>query len=341
MKYFFNPKEPFSPEPAPPAGLSKKIRERYNGPMIDATTPDAKRGETGCTPFQEGGLSVIIPCHNEAATLPEILRKVSATLGQHEIIVVDDASTDETGEFLRTLDNPCVRVIRHEMKLGYGASLKSGILASRFSWIGITDADGTYPVEELARFLQFRDRYDMIVGARVGIIRKIPLFRRPAKWLINKLASYIARRKIPDVNSGLRLFKKEITRQYWTIFPDGFSFTTTLTLAMYMGRYRIHYIPINYLKRIGKSKIHPVKDTYQFVLLILRLAMLFDPLRIFMPPFFVTAFLAFVSLVRDIVHLNLAETTVTLFVAAILLLMLGLLADLINKKFPWKHSDLS
>lgn len=309
--------------------------------MIDATTPDEKRGEAGCAPSQEEGLSVIIPCHNEAATLPETLRKVGAALGQHEIIVVDDASTDKTGEFLRGLDNPRVRVIRHETKLGYGASLKSGILASRFSWIGITDADGTYPVEELARFLRFRDRYDMIVGARVGIIRKIPLIRRPAKWLINKLASYIARRKIPDVNSGLRLFKKEIARQYWTIFPDGFSFTTTLTLAMYMGRYRIHYVPIDYMKRGGKSKIHPVKDTYQFILLILRLAMLFDPLRIFMPPFFIIVSLAFVSLIRDIVHLNLAETTVTLFVAAILLLMLGLLADLINKKFPWKHSDPS
>lgn len=308
--------------------------------MVDTTKSDEKRGKTGRTPSQEEGLSVIIPCHNEAATLPEILRKLTAVLRLHEIIVVDDASTDGTWEFLRGLDNPCVRIIRHETRMGYGASLKSGILASRFSWIGITDADGTYPVEELARFLQFRDRYDMIVGARVGIIRKIPLLRRPAKWVINKLASYIARRKIPDVNSGLRLFKKEISRQYWTIFPDGFSFTTTLTLAMYMGQYRIHYIPVDYLKRSGKSKIHPVKDTYQFILLILRLAMLFDPLRIFMPPFFFTVILAFASLIRDIIHLNLAETTVTLFVASILLLMLGLLADLINKKFPWKHSDL-
>jgi glycosyltransferase involved in cell wall biosynthesis len=335
MNRFINPQAPHA------AGLAKKIPERYNGSMIDATTSEEKGGEAKSTPSQEGGLSVIIPCHNEAATLPGILRKLTAVLPLHEIIVVDDASTDETGEFLRSLDIPCVRVIRHETKMGYGASLKSGILASRFSWIGITDADGTYPVEELVRFLSFRDRYDMIVGARVGIIRKIPLIRRPAKWLINRLASYIARRKIPDVNSGLRLFQKEITRQYWTIFPDGFSFTTTLTLAMYMGRYRIHYIPIDYLKRSGKSKIHPVKDTYQFILLILRLAMLFDPLRIFMPPFFFTAFLAFISLIRDIVHLNLAETTVTLFVASILLLMLGLLADLINKKFPWKHSDLS
>ena len=147
----------------------------------------------------------------------------------------------------------------------------------------ITDADGTYPVEEIPSLLKWTDRYDMVVGARTGEIVKIPFLRRPAKWFLRKLASYLAKTKIPDLNSGLRVFKKDIALKYWKLFPDGFSFTSTITMACLTNNYDVKYIPINYYKREGKSTIHPIRDFIGFNNLLLRLVIHFSPLRVFIP----------------------------------------------------------
>jgi len=154
------------------------------------------------------------------------------------------------------------------------------------------------------------------------------------KWFLNKFSSFVVKRKIVDVNSGMRLFKKEAALKYWNLLPDGFSFTTTITLSMVMDNYRIKNLNIEYLKRKGKSKINPFKDTYDFFLLILKIAMLYNPLRVFMPAFFTVLFMTILSLGRDIYILNLTDTTVMLFIFSMIILMIGLLADLINKKMP-------
>lgn len=287
---------------------------------------------------EQNGISVIVPCYNEAANIVPTINTLVTVFTPHfkdfEIVVVNDASTDDSKEELKKIRAPQVHVLHNSHNLGYGASLKMGIQQSRFEWIAITDADGTYPLEAFPEFFPFMKEYDMVVGVRTGKKRSIPLLRRPAKWFLNRFSSYLVKRKIIDVNSGMRLFKKEIAQKYWNLFPSGFSFTTTLTLAAIMGHHKIKETSINYLKRRGKSKIHPIRDTYNFFLLILRITMLFNPLRVFGPAFCFTIFVALLSLARDIYHLNLSETSVTFFVFSAIILMVGLLADLINKRLP-------
>ena len=281
-------------------------------------------------------VSFIIPCHNESGTIRETIKQLNQVLlksqQQYEIIIVNDASTDDTREKLDKLKSQKTRIVSNRYQLGYGASIKIGIKHSRFQWIGICDADGTYPLDRFPDLLKHAGEYDMVVGERTGKVRAIPLFRRPAKWFLNRFASYLVKRKIKDVNSGMRVFNKEIAVLYWNLYPDGFSLTTTITLAFIMGNHPIKNISIDYMKRKGRSKIKPLKDTYNFILLIMRLAMLFNPLRIFMPAFFVVFFMTLGSLGRDIYNLNLTETSVMLFIFSIIILMIGLLADLINKK---------
>ncbi len=280
-------------------------------------------------------ISVVIPCYNEEDSIETTIKEISEVFNFagiiYEILVINDGSTDNTLKILKKIENNYdnVRVFCHDFNFGYGASLKTGIKNSRFDIIGITDSDGTYPHKEFQEFIKYIEDYDMVVGIRTGKKSKIPLLRKPAKWFLNHFASFIVRRKIRDVNSGMRLFKKELALKYWRLFPDGFSFTTTLTLSSIMGKHRIKEIEIDYFKRKGKSKIKPLSDTYNFFLIILRMAMMFNPLRIFVPLFIFFMFLTLVSIGRDIYNLNLSDTTVILFIFSFLTLMIGLIADML------------
>jgi glycosyltransferase involved in cell wall biosynthesis len=285
---------------------------------------------------RETGISIIIPCHNESKTIVPIIQKLNEALSGSqvlfEIIVVDDSSNDGTAQKLAGMNIQTCKVLANDYQLGYGGSIKKGIKKATYQWIGICDADGTYPVQRFSDFLKYISDFDMVVGVRTGKIRSIPLLRRPAKWFLNRFSSYLVKRKIADVNSGMRIFRKDVALKYWNLYPDGFSFTTTMTLSFISGNHPIKDLSIDYLKRKGKSKIKPFQDTYQFILLILRLAMQFNPLRVFMPAFFVIFLMTLFSLVRDLINLNLTDTTVMLFIFSIIMLMIGLLADLINKK---------
>ena len=282
------------------------------------------------------GVSFVVPCFNEAATIAETITRLHDTLKgtglPFEILVVDDCSSDGSGESLGDLRLEGLRIIRHEVNRGYGASLKSGIKKSRYDQIGICDADGTYPTDRIPKILSLMKGRDMVTGIRTGDVRAVPILRRPAKWFLNRFSSYLVKKRIRDVNSGLRVFRKEIVTRFWNIFPDGFSFTTTITMLCALEGLNVETVPINYLKRSGRSKIHPLRDTYNFFLLILRITMLFNPLRIFMPVSLGTFTLSLVSLALDIINLNLTDTTVLLFVFSLIIMMIGLLADLINKR---------
>ncbi len=281
-------------------------------------------------------LSIIIPVYNEEKNIISTVKRVNDTLKKEvnslEIIIVNDGSTDRTKELL-TKSDLNFSVIEHDCNRGYGASLKSGIKKSKFDLIAIVDADGTYPIEQFPTLLKEISDFDMVIGTRTTKKRKIPIIRRPAKWLLNKFASFIVKKKIKDVNSGMRIFKKQEAEKYWNLYPEGFSFTTTITMSFIMDQLKIKNIPIDYFKRTGVSKISPIKDSYNFLLLILRISMLFNPLRIFMPVFFLTSFFTTISIGRDLYLLNLTDTTAILFIFSILILMMGLLADLINKRF--------
>ena len=195
------------------------------------------------------------------------------------------------------------------------------------------DADLTYPADRIPDLLRDAGEYDMVVGARVGSAAKIPLIRRPAKWALSKVANYLAETKIPDYNSGLRVFRKDLALKFFKILPQGFSFTTTITLCSLCHGFRVKYISIDYYKRAGKSKIHPIKDTYRFFMLIVRTTVYFNPLRVFMPIGTVLGTLGMAKLAHEIIVTGgLAETSVLLLLASFQTIALGLIADMINKR---------
>lgn len=272
-------------------------------------------------------VSVVIPAFNEgghiAGEIHEVRSVLSASDWKFEIIVVDDGSDDDTAKAAASAG---ARVLRHRRNLGYGAALKRGVAAARYSWILITDADGTYPPSSIPRLLDAASRNDMVVGARTGDSVKIPLQRRPAKWFLRLLASYLAGQRLTDLNSGLRLIRKELVERYIHLLPSGFSFTTTITLASACNGHDIEYVPIDYRVRLGRSKIRPW-HAFDFLLLILRTIVFFNPLKIFLPLGAVLAVAGMAKFVYDITQNNLSESAVLAFLTALLVWAVGLLAD--------------
>ncbi|MHC4353119.1 MAG: glycosyltransferase family 2 protein, partial [Planctomycetota bacterium] len=228
-------------------------------------------------------ISVIIPTYNEENAIVSEVESLERVLNAHaityEIVVVDDGSSDKTVELALQTG---ARVMRHETNRGYGASLKSGINAAKYETIAIIDADGTYPADQIPAMMSKLQHADMVVGARTGKKVHIPWIRKPAKWILKQLANYIVGQKIPDLNSGLRVFRRDCVSQYFPVLSNRFSFTTTVTLALLSDDYRIAYHTIDYSQRIGKSKITPW-HFMDFMILILRISMLFQPLKVFFP----------------------------------------------------------
>ncbi len=285
--------------------------------------------------------TVVIPAYNEVDQIGPELRRINDVLKgtgkNYEIIVVDDGSHDGTHE---VAEKEKCRLIRQARNMGYGASLKRGIREAKSELIVITDADGTYPPEEIPRLLEAAKDNDMVVGARTGESVHIPLIRRPAKWFLRVLASYLAEFPIPDLNSGLRVIRREQVRRFAHILPSGFSFTTTITLAHLCNEMTIGYLPINYAKRVGASKIK-ASHAYHFLLLILRVIVLFNPLKVFIPVGAVVFVLGFGKLIYDITLMNLSESAVMCLLTALVIWCVGLLADQ-NSRFgvdrqAWKN----
>ena len=239
--------------------------------------------------MESAGLTIVVPVYNERgsveSTIDRIKRLRTDIDGAVSIVIVDDASTDGTRELLDGLAGDDITVIHCAVNRGYGASLKIGMKAATHDLVAITDADGTYPLERIAdMYREMRSaNVDMMVGARVGAGAKIPLVRRPAKWCLSVLANFLVGQKIPDLNSGLRIMRKDVVQRFLNILPDGFSFTTTITLAMLTNGYEVRFTPICYEARVGRSKMRPIYDTLNFIQLICRTTLYFNPLRVFIP----------------------------------------------------------
>jgi glycosyltransferase involved in cell wall biosynthesis len=273
-------------------------------------------------------VSVVIPAYNEETGVGEVITALRHVLKEHgirgEILVVDDGSRDATA---REAFRAGAEVVRHRSNRGYGAALKTGIALARNNIIVITDADGTYPCEAIPVLVDELLRADMVVGARIGKRVSIPLVRRPAKWLLNRLANYVTASKIPDLNSGLRAFRKEVAAQYFPILPDKFSFTTTITLAMHCDSYAVTYIPIDYMPRKGRSKIVPW-DAGSFAILIFRTAMLFRPLRVFLPIVGLCLIYGFVKMGVDMIRdPNISASALGALMSALIILLIGMVGD--------------
>jgi len=277
------------------------------------------------------GVSIVIPAYNEEGAICSTIREINEVMGstdyEYELLIVDDGSTDKTSE-LASAEN--ARVVTLPENMGYGSALKAGIRRSKFEVIVIIDADGTYPADSIPVLLGELGEYDMVVGARVGENVAIPLVRMPAKWVLNKLASYLAGRNIPDLNSGLRVIRKYLVRRFVHLLPSGFSFTTTITLAALCSGSLVKFSPIDYYKRIGNSKIKAT-HAFDFLLLIIRTIVYFNPLKVFLPMGAILFVGGTIKFIHDLYIGNFSETALLGFVGATLLWAVGLLSDQISK----------
>jgi len=281
-------------------------------------------------------ITIIIPCYNEEQAIPTTLEELSRVLEHHEyqIVVVDDGSTDGTHRQLTAeADRPNLAVVRHSENRGYGAAIKSGLRRADHDMVLIIDADGTYPADAIPELLDAAATADMVVGARVMEGAALGLGRRVAKSVLRRLASWVAGQPIPDMNSGLRVFPRAAAQRFARILPDGFSFTTTITIAMVRSGAIVAYVPVSYSPRLGESKIRPVRDLVRFTIAILRAGTYLAPLRIFLPVV-VGLGVAFVaSLLYDVLVLqNLTDKTVLLLLFCLNTGLFAFLADMIDKR---------
>ena len=288
--------------------------------------------------------SIIIPCYNEKHAIRETIECIWAVIRKSdiknvEIIAVNDGSTDGSEHVLNALATESqageLIVIHHNRNQGYGAALKTGIRRSQSDYICITDADGTYPNEripELIRKITSND-LDMVVGARIGENVDYSKIRSIPKMILVPWVSFLCGTEVPDMNSGLRIFRRDRSLDFLNLLPDGFSFTTTITICLLRNRYAVEFTPISYARRIGKSHIKPIRDTLRFTQLILRTGMYFDPLRLLSPLIVVLVALFTVSGLYDLTALNnLTDKTVLLGFASLNVFMFALLADMIDKR---------
>jgi glycosyltransferase involved in cell wall biosynthesis len=278
-------------------------------------------------------VTIIIPAYNEERAIIRVVEEVRDAMEsfpfEFEILVVDDGSHDETAAQARTTG---VRVVQHRQNRGYGEALKTGIRHARFDRVAIIDADGSYPANEIPRLAALLDDAEMVVGARTSANAAIPLIRRPAKRMLTWLASYLTGVKIPDLNSGLRLFRRALAIEFFDLLPSKFSFTTTITLAALNSGYLVEFVEIDYYARTGKSKIRPIQDTFNFFMLVIRLTLIFRPLKIYLPIAISLFLLAAVVVAVGWFGFGkiFDNTALILLFAAFQSVAIGLLADVVN-----------
>lgn len=284
-------------------------------------------------------LSVVVPFYNEQETVVSTVRGIIDELEgfvEYEIIAVNDGSTDCSLERLTEAGLPRVKVLSHVENSGYGNSLFDGIVAAQYENIAIIDADGTYPVKHLRLLLSHLPAYDMVVGARTGKQSTRGIFKHPARRLFRFLAQYAAGQSIPDVNSGLRVFKRDVVLSFRDFLSPGFSFTTSLTLLLLLNSYYVKYVPIDYLERSKKSrsKVSPIRDTLRAGQIILTTILHYNPIKLFL--LLATANLAagvFLALVRLVVLQSLIlEVAAAIMISSFVPVFgLGLLAEQVRK----------
>ncbi len=281
-------------------------------------------------------ISIIIPAYNEeeaiAADIDAVYEAMNASDYEWELIVVNDGSTDRTQEIVEGY--PDVRLIRHPYSLGGGAARTTGIHHSNGDIVVVIDGDGTYPIADTPRLLDAMEGYDMVVGARTKEAGTLKFLRIPAKWMIRKLAEFMTGSRIPDLNSGMRAIRKDVFFKFESMLPPGHSWVSTITLCMLANSHPVHYMPIDYFPRKGKSTFHPIKDTANYFMLIFRTVTWFNPLRLFLPLTILLFLLGFGKAIADIANYDwrITTSTVVLLLASLQIFTLGMLADLMSKK---------
>ena len=273
-------------------------------------------------------VTILLPAYNEAGVIGETIRAIRALHPDFEILVVDDGSTDNT---MREAMEAGANVWPHPYNMGNGAAIKSGLRCARGEWVLMMDADGQHKPEDIARLLEHKDRYDMVVGARTRQ-SETSAHRDLANWVYNRFASYVTRFKVEDLTSGFRLVRLSVARQFIYLLPNTFSYPSTLTLGYLRSGRTVIYIPIQTRARVGKSKIKLLKDGARFFLIITKIASLFSPFRVFLPislGFFVTGlcYYAYTFLTQG----RFTNMSALLFNSSIIIFMIGLVAEQISQ----------
>lgn len=277
-------------------------------------------------------LTVIIPVYNEAEAIRETLDELLPYIERNgwKLIVINDGSVDNTGEILEEYRDR-LRIIRHPYNCGYGAALKTGIRASDTELLAIYDSDGQHRPEDLLHLYNEASGFDMVIGERSGE-SQVDLFRVPGKWFLTRAANFIVGRRIADINSGLRVFRRRFIKKILHLLPEGFSFTSTSTVAAMKMGFLVKFVPIQTRKRIGISTVRQVRHGFMVLMLILRLVVLFSPLRIFMPVSVALAILgvAYATYVIMTVRLTFANGALFCLLTALMIFFFGLVVDQIS-----------
>ena len=281
-------------------------------------------------------VSVVIPVYNERDAIEDVLDQLVATMEpldcSYEIVVVDDGSTDDSGDLCRARSD--VVLVTHGQNRGPGAARTTGVRRAKGRYVVMIDADGTYPVEAIPPMLQMLKDCDMVIGAREREMGTLKWIRSAAKKLIKRLASYLTRTDIPDLNSGLRAMKRDLVLEFLPILPTTHSWVSTITLAFLSNGYLVKWMPISYHQRIGTSTFHPIVDTYNYLSLVVRAVMYFDPLRVFLPLSLVMLLIGVGKAVYDIFayDFHFAPSTLMIIFTTLQVGAIGLLADLIVRR---------
>ncbi len=283
-------------------------------------------------------VTILMPTFNEQRAIRAVLAEVVAAMTDEpyscEILIVDDGSTDATPDLAEQFAAECwrfpVRVIRRTENRGAGFARKIGVREARGEIVVMLDADGTYPAREIPRLLAHFPQYDQVNGARTSEQGTMPWLRGPAKWLIRQLACYLTGCKIPDLNTGLKAFRRDVMVPWLWVVPDGFSCVTTMTLAFLTNGYAVKYVPIEYRKRIGVSKFHPLKDTAAYLSTVLRIVLYFRPLKVFMP---LAALVILLGIAKSVWSFtatgSMQESDIVVLTAGFLTCMFGMLAEVV------------
>ena len=285
-------------------------------------------------------VTIVLPCYNEQGHVATEVERICAAMDSsgyaYELLAFDDASTDGTLASLQEIapQFPMMRIVHFDRNGGSGTVRRIGTQQARGDIVVWTDADMSYPNERIPELVQTLEKdhlLDQVVGARTSEQGTHKILRVPAKWFIRKIAEILTNASIPDLNSGLRAFRRQVSLPYLRLLPPGFSCVTTITLAFLCNQHDVRYVPIEYAKRSGTSKFKFFKDAYRYILQVLRMVMYFNPLKVLMP---VALFLLALGVAKGIfdmvVHpLLFAINTILILMSGLIIASMALLADLI------------
>lgn len=335
------PAEPAAPA-APAEGAGPVESAEPAAPAEPAEAPPAPAAAPAPAARDDGPVhvTIVLPCYNEQDHVIDEVERICKAMDNsgktYELLAVDDCSTDDTLARLREAEPrfPHMRIMAFQNNSGSGTVRRIGSQQARGDIVVWTDADMSYPNERIPDLVDALDTdpsIDQVVGARTTEEGTHKMLRVPAKWFIRKVAERLTNTRIPDLNSGLRAFRREVSLPYLRLLPPGFSCVTTITIAFLSNQHPVRYMPIDYAKRAGKSKFHFTKDAYRYILQVLRMVMYFNPLKVLMPPALWLIVIGLLKGVFDmVVHFGyFANNTIMIFVTGLIIASLALLADLI------------